>query len=95
MKRSPLRRKPEDPAARAFRVAVRARCRGRCEVGSPVCWGQTDPSFIHAHHIAGRGSHDPVGNGLGACPPCHSYIHANPAIAYEQGWMRHRNGEVA
>lgn len=94
MKRSPLRRKPESPAVRAFRVAVRARARGVCEAQTSVCWGVVDPLMIEAHHIGGRvgaDAHNPDTNGLGCCPPCHRYIESHREESYERGWLRHRN----
>ena len=86
-----MKRKPESPAIRAFRVAVRARCAGVCEARTPVCRRVVDPLFIHAHHIDGRAHNDPERDGLGVCMPCHTYIHSHPAESYEMGWMRHRN----
>lgn len=85
---SSKRPKP-DPALEAFRAAVHARARGRCEVRSPVCTGCDEV----AHHCK-RGNprvHDPE-FGLGSCDPCHVYLHAHPEEAYQRGWLVRRGG---
>lgn len=94
MKRSRL--KPAGPKSRkaapdlrAFRKAVRDRCRPYhadywiCE----VCGCSTHE--LEAHHIQKRrfGNHSPE-NGLGCCPSCHLKIETNPKWAKEQGHSR-------
>ena len=80
------------PAAVAQAVIDRAD--GRCEVMNfPVCVGQAGP--IHHRKISGR-EHS-VENCVHICKPCHDWIHAHPAVSYEQGWlirMAHDPGEV-
>ena len=47
-----------------------------------------------AHHKAGRDG-DKLADDtefLGACDPCHTYIHAHPEESYELGYMVRRNG---
>jgi hypothetical protein len=81
-RRTPLRRRGEDPALGLAREAVRRRAQGRCEARLPaVCdgWG-TD-----AHHVRSRaqgGAHEPE-NLLWLCGAfgCHGFIHAHPAAA--------------
>lgn len=76
------------PEELAFREAVMQRAGWRCEIGSAVCIRVA----AHAHHVLPRsagGGHE-AENGLAACAPCHSYLHANPAEAYERNWLRRR-----
>lgn len=56
-----------------------------CEARTPVCTHRAH----HRHHVILRsqGGHD--GPTIDVCSPCHRYIHANPAEAYEQGWLKH------
>ena len=88
------KRKPEAPEVRAFRVAIRKRCKGVCEARTEVCWGVVDPLMIDPHHIGGRVgpfAHDPNANGLGVCRACHDWIGRNPERAYELRLMARRN----
>lgn len=70
----------------AARPLVRARSRGRCEAeASPNCSGRA----THVHHRrmrSQRGSND-LGNLLDVCAWCHAWIHANPRISYDRGWL--------
>lgn len=83
------RAKRQENDLRAFRAAVHARV--WCELGKPAC-SPAQHRGSHAHHKLRRsqgGSHGPD-NGLLVCPEGHSFVHANPAISYERGWLRHR-----
>lgn len=86
----------ERPALDAFRTAIAQRSRGLCELGTLACPPGPHPA-AHAHHLApsdrDRGIHDPD-RGLAACARGHAYVHANPAEAYERGWLI-RDGGVA
>lgn len=47
---------------------------------------------IHAHHVATRAQRpdlrlDP-NNGITLCGSCHMWVHGNPKISYEKGWLR-------
>lgn len=67
------------------RAQVMHRASGVCEVRcSPLC----EPRRPEWHHRQSRrgGRHGPE-NGLAACRACHSWIHAEPEQAREQGWM--------
>ena len=57
-----------------------------CEAMTSACTVRP----AHRHHVILRsqGGHD--GPTLDVCAPCHLHIHANPAEAYERGWLRHR-----
>lgn len=56
-----------------------------CEARTPAC----DRRPIHRHHVILRsqGGHD--GPTLDVCLPCHLFIHANPSVSYEHGWLKH------
>jgi hypothetical protein len=58
---------------------------GWCEARTPVCTGR---AYIRHHRKRrSQGGSDGRANLLYACAPCHVYIHDNPAISYERGWM--------
>lgn len=94
MKRSPLRRTPfkakrstKSIIPPTVREEVLARSGGYCEIDHPMCLGRAS----HMHHILMRshgGKHE-ASNLLHVCAPTgHDFIHANPALAYEQGWLQ-------
>lgn len=73
-----------------FKAAVKQRANGRCEAQTPVCTGE----YAHAHHVGrrrGPDAHDPDHNGLGVCSACHGFIHLNPLVSYQRGWLRRAN----
>ena len=80
----------EDGDVDAFRAAVKARSRGRCELGAPACSDEPHPG-AHAHHRfpedRDRGVHDPD-RGWFCCPAGHAWVHAHPEAAAERGWLR-------
>lgn len=103
MKRTPLKRsKPFRPTGKTTqgwrktsnrpgwakaRAAVHARSGGRCEVQvARNCYGHG----TSAHHVVlrSRGGSDDPSNLLWICPPCHGWVHGNPAKATERGWMK-------
>jgi len=97
VKRTPLRRRTPLRANRGrsmskewrqARTWTEDRAGGRCEAKAPGCVGRG----AHAHHILRRsqGGPDDPSNLAWVCPPCHAYIHANPAWAYEHGLLRRR-----
>ena len=64
--------------------AVIDRAQGRCEVMNfPYCSGAPGP--LHHRKISGR-EHSVV-NLLHICDSCHRWIHANPEVSYERGWL--------
>lgn len=79
--------KQDPPELVEARSAVRRRSRGICEVGSEVCTGEAQ-HFHHRKMRSAGGSHS-EGNGLAVCHACHDYIHANPDLSYEHGWLLH------
>lgn len=84
------RRKARTLAAeRQFRQQVRINAGGLCQIHSPACPpGRHDGH--HAHHCApsdrDRGVHDPA-RGLWLCFPAHAFVHREPAISYQNGWL--------
>jgi hypothetical protein len=96
MKRTPLKRRSSKENARLrryekARANVAERSGFRCEARTPKCVG----TLHQVHHRKGRDG-DLVDDEtllLGVCIFCHSYIHENPAISYQQGWLVKRNGE--
>lgn len=80
-------RRPDAEAAYAkARLSAQWRARGACEAGaSPECTGRG----VLAHHVRTRHPRDDsLDNLLWLCDPCHRHIHANPAEAYDHGWLR-------
>ena len=59
-------------------------CEARC---SDACAGRG----MDAHHVQLRsqGGSDGPDNLLWLCRPCHEWIHRNPQVSYEKGWLRH------
>lgn len=64
---------------------------GRCEANTPAC-PEREHEGVHRHHIGRRrgvnGGHT-ADNLLNVCDAGHRFIHANPAISYENGWLKH------
>lgn len=56
-----------------------------CEARTPDC----DCRVIHRHHVLLRAHGGHKGPTLDVCLGCHLFIHANPAISYERGWLMH------
>ena len=83
----------EAPAAKPPKVKPGGRARpdeplaARCEIRAPVCSGPV----VDRHHRKLRKHRgcDCRENTLDACDPCHDYVHLNPAVAYEHGWLLH------
>jgi hypothetical protein len=93
LRRSPLRRTPmkRKPGSKSIippdvRDEVAGRSEGWCEIDHPLCDGHAR----HMHHILLRsqgGAHEAC-NLLHVCGQGHLYIHANPSLSYEQGWLQ-------
>jgi 5-methylcytosine-specific restriction endonuclease McrA len=93
-RRTPLRRNIE--RFRAYEhtlalatVSLRVRSGNRCELrASPRCNGR----FQHRHHRLPRsaGGGNDLCNLTALCWPCHNFVHQNPALSYEQGWLVRR-----
>lgn len=81
------RYKPRPGLAQARRFAA-GRANGKCEVRAPGCFVRG----TQAHHILMRsqGGEDDPANLLWCCSNCHGYVHANPAVSYEHGWLKRR-----
>jgi hypothetical protein len=101
VKRTPLKRKRglvrRSSKARSFAdeldaitPALLERAHYRCE----AC--RTGP-VEHRHHRLRRsqGGTNELGNLMALCNDCHEFIHRNPALAYEWGWLiRGNSGDV-
>jgi hypothetical protein len=71
------------------RLLVLERCDGRCEVGViGFCRGAA--TEVHHRQTRAQGGSNALTNLLAVCGRCHRYIHANPAAAYEHGWLIRR-----
>jgi hypothetical protein len=79
----------EDALALAT-VALRIRSGNRCELieDGLRCPGR----FQHRHHRLPRsqGGGNDLCNLLALCWRHHSYVHQNPALSYERGWLVRR-----
>lgn len=95
MKRSPLKRSPSkrrkreaDPAdfTPEVRRVIERRSGGRCEaVAVAGCRRQADQ--VHHRLRRSQGGLGTISNGLHVCAPCHTFIHGNPALSRERGWL--------
>jgi 5-methylcytosine-specific restriction endonuclease McrA len=87
LRRVPFRRPRlhHDPVWAAVRKVVWERARGRCE----RCETGLYVTTWHAHHVKlrSRGGTDDPANLVALCPPCHRWVHANPTLAENEGWM--------
>lgn len=84
------KRRRRDQAYEGARQAALSRAGGRCEIiALPSCIQRGE----QVHHVAGRGGRDPhrLSNLLVTCHVCHTFVHENPALSYEKGWMARRN----
>jgi hypothetical protein len=97
LRRTRIRSRSLNEAARLrryeqARAVVFERANGYCEAGTPNCRGRMD----QVHHRQGRDGDliDDVDRLLGVCWSCHRYIHSNPSLSYERGWLLKRNGEA-
>jgi hypothetical protein len=65
--------------------AVRVRSGDRCEAGTPLCTGISQQTHHRLKRSQG-GKADPAIL-MRICNHCDVFIEANPAIAYERGWL--------
>lgn len=59
----------------------------------PRCGVCTHPGASEIHHKAGREGDllTDTSEFMSVHPPCHRWIHANPAAARKRGWLKSRN----
>lgn len=79
--------KGDSPELKRSKAEIRRRSGGYCEIIHVGCTGFAQ----HAHHRRMRsqgGSDEPV-NLLDVCTVGHDYIHANPKLAHQRGWLLH------
>lgn len=88
------RRRRTRTEVRLFRATVLERAGGRCEL---VLRDRCQRRATQVHHILprSRGGQDDHANGLAVCDGCHDWIHRNPALATELGYLRHSWDRVA
>lgn len=99
----PTKKNVRKEALRQYKISREAYLRVHpwCEVAELCTTEGVDPwghprvyagQATEIHHIQGRGeNYLNEGTWLAVCHECHMYIHANPAWAYEQGYMERRN----
>lgn len=91
--RKPIKRKPWKPDENDFsdevKAEVRRRSGDRCEM--PGC--KVSP-IQHFHHrkLKKQGGPGTVHNCMGLCAAHHQWVHANPKVSYEHGWLLHSWG---
>jgi hypothetical protein len=93
LRRVPLERRPASVVPGEVRRVLAVRSGGVCEVSLPVCRGQA--TDVHhrvrrgagGRHGAARVASDSVANLLHVCRSCHEWVHANPALARDSGWL--------
>ena len=68
------------------RAEVYSRSGGWCEIRAKDCRG----NVAHLHHrlMRSQGGKHTADNLAATCHSCHVFIHANPAISYQRGWLR-------
>lgn len=87
LKRAQWVRKPtrQQPGWAKAVEAVKRRSGNRCEARTPLCTGVGQQTHHRVKRSQG-GKADPAIL-LRICNPCDVYIEANPAEAYEKGWL--------
>lgn len=65
-----------------------------CELAEEAgqCFG---PWAFHHRKLKSAGRDDSRANLLWLCVPHHAYVHANPGVSYERGWLLHSWEQVA
>lgn len=69
------------------RRAIHERANGTCEVMIPAAGCAWYVQHYHHRKLRSQGGKGTADNGLGICGNCHTYIHANPALSYRNGWL--------
>jgi HNH endonuclease len=79
----------------AITPALIERAGGQCEARIAGVCG-TGLSVMHRHHklMRSHGGSNDIGNLLYLCDGCHVFIHLNPTLSYEMGWLV-RSGVLA
>lgn len=91
MKRSPMKRKaPKNPIPVAVRAEVMLRSGGWCEITHDELPYNHRGDHLHHRLMRSQGGDHTEENLILVCHQIHHYIHANPAVAYERGWLLRR-----
>jgi hypothetical protein len=89
-RRSPIKKKVNrNGPPLSVRDKVHARSGGRCEIAHPGCTGKA--TQIHHRLMRSQGGRHAVTNLLDLCAVGHRYVHDNPALSYERGWLLRRH----
>lgn len=94
IKRTPSRGKSSNRQKIPSKVRenVERRAGFQCEASTKVCRGKGE----HCHHVLMRsaGGKHTEDNLILVCQPCHHFIHHNPELSYERGWLRRRQAAI-
>lgn len=78
------RRKVYSAELAIAREAVLKRCRNLCE----RC-GEQPATEVHHRQRRSQGGSNELSNLTGLCSADHRWVHENPALAFETGWLVH------
>lgn len=81
-------RKPANEPTEATKTAVADRSNGWCEIVHLDCTGRA--SEIHHRLTRSQGGGHELVNLLHLCAAGHRFVHAQPKLSYERGWLLHR-----
>jgi 5-methylcytosine-specific restriction endonuclease McrA len=94
--RKPMKRRraPDSQIPQAVRDAVERRSGGKCEIEHPGCTVKATEMHHRLSRSAG-GGHQAV-NILNLCRVAHhDWVHGQPRLAYQHGWLVRRGGDPA
>lgn len=63
------------------------RAMGMCEIMSRETGCNGRAEHLHHRRLRSQGGEHTVENLIHICSPCHTWLHAHPAIAYTNGWL--------
>jgi hypothetical protein len=87
------RKRREHTGGQIVRAEVAARSGGLCELGLEGCRVKAD--CFHHRLRRSHGGPDTAVNLLHLCNDgCHAFVHANPRLSYERGWLLRSTDEL-